>query len=91
MSYLSVEKYVYTSRAREYIVYGTKGALESQRRYKGSASGYAQEIVPDRESVYINDPLLDESSPFQMGSSAFQEAWQWYNYCMISVVPSQQK
>jgi len=45
----------------------------------------------DRESVSINDPLLEESSPFQMGSSAFQEAWQWYNYCMISVVPSGEK
>jgi len=32
-----------------FIVYGTKGALESQRRYKGSVSGYAQEIVPNRE------------------------------------------
>ncbi len=39
----------------------------------------------DQESVYINDPLLDASSPFKMVLSAFVEAWQWYNYCMISI------
>jgi predicted dehydrogenase len=32
-----------------YIVYGTKGALESHRRYKGSPGGYLQEIIPERE------------------------------------------
>ena len=45
----------------------------------------------DKESVYINDSLLEESSPFKMARSAFQAAWQWYNYSMISVVPSQEK
>ena len=45
----------------------------------------------DQESVYINDPLLDASSPFKMTLSAFVEAWQWYNYCMISIVPSEEK
>ena len=33
----------------------------------------------DKESVYINDSLLEESSPFKMARSAFQAAWQWYN------------
>ena len=34
-----------------YVVYGTKGALESQRRYKGSGRGYLQEIAPEREMI----------------------------------------
>ena len=45
----------------------------------------------NRESIYINDPLLEESSPFEMELSIFQAAWQWYNYCMISVFPAQEK
>ena len=32
-----------------YVVYGTKGTLESHRLYKGSTGGYLQEIAPNQE------------------------------------------
>ena len=32
-----------------YVVYGSKGALESHRRFKGALNGYLQEIAPEKE------------------------------------------